>query len=209
MNVLAFDGLSFILVGLASLFLIGELLVKARGGFFVLGFIFITLYFMIYLDPSMVLTMSIIYFLGVILIFVDGQFINEGFLAGIGGLLMIISVGLSSPNWVVGLYAIIGVVIGGALSFLWLKWLPKRNMWTKITLVDSLTDDLGYSSMNVSYKGLIGEEGVCITDMRPIGTIKVKGNQYSAISNGHWIKKDTTIVVKQVDGTRILVEPAE
>ncbi|SEN55364.1 hypothetical protein SAMN04488134_101345 [Amphibacillus marinus] len=207
LDIFAFDWISFFIVGLATMFLVGELLVNTKGAFALLGFGLITLYFTAYLDTSMFLIMVGVYFLGILLIFVDGEFLNDGILAGIGALLMIVSVGLSSPNWRIGAYAIIGVVVGAACSLVWLKLLPKRNLWSKITLHDQLTDDEGYSSMNASYKGLIGERGVTLTDMRPIGTIRINKVDYSAISNGHWIKKDTNIIVRKVDGTRILVDP--
>ena len=49
----------------------------------------------------MIITMMILYFLGILLIFIDGEFVNDGTLAGIGIILMIISVGVSSPNWAI------------------------------------------------------------------------------------------------------------
>lgn len=200
------DWLSFFIVGLGTMFLIGELLVNSRGLFSILGFALMILYFSAYLDPSMLIIMGAIYFVGIILIFVDGQFINDGTLAVIGGICMIVSVGFSSPNWVVGLYAVIGVFIGAVSSLWWLKVLPKRNMWTKIALLDQLTEERGYTTMNSSYKGLIGCEGTTLTDMRPVGTIRVNELEYSAVTNGQWIKKGTTIIVRKVDGTRILVD---
>lgn len=207
MDIFAFDWISFFIVGIGTMLLVGELLVNTKGIFGILGFISITLYFYAYLDPSMFWIMVVIYFIGIILIFIDGQFVNDGALAAVGAVLMLISVGVSSPNWVVGLYAIIGVIIGGACSFLWLKVLPRRNMWSKIALLDRLTDDHGYSSMNIDYRKLINQKGVALTNLRPIGTVKIDGIEYSAISNGFWIEKNTEIIVKQVDGTRILVEP--
>ncbi len=201
-----FEWLSFFIVGLATLFLIGELLVNAKGIFAGLGLILMTVYFLAYLDPSMFLTMAVLYIVGILFIFIDGQFINDGSLAGIGAILMIISVGASSPNWVVGLYAVVGLIVGAVMSLFWIKVLPRRNMWSKITLLDQLTDDSGYSSMNRNYRKLLGETGITLTDMRPVGKIKINGEEYSAISNGHWISHDVKVVVKQVDGTRILVE---
>ena len=198
--------ISFFIIGIGTMLLIGELLVRARGLFALIGFSLITLYFYVYLDTSMIVTMTILYFLGIIFIFIDGEFINDGTLAGIGVLLMIISVGVSSPNWIVGLYAIIGVVIGAVSSLVWLKVLPKRKMWTKIALLDRLTDEQGYSSVNVEHQKLIGKTGITLSNLRPVGTIKIDDNNYSAISNGYWIEKETEIIVKQVDGTRILVD---
>ena len=120
---------------------------------------------------------------------------------------IIVSVSLAAPNLYAGLYAVIGVLVGAGTSFAFLKILPSRNMWAKITLKDRLTDEAGYSSINKGYESLVGEQGVTLTDFRPVGTFEINGKHYSGVSNGQWIKKNTDIEVKQVDGTRILVEP--
>ena len=206
MDIFTLNWFSFFIIGLGTMLLIGELLVRARGLFALVGLSLVTLYFYAYLDTSMIITMAILYFLGIIFIFIDGEFVNDGTLAGIGVILMIVSVGVSAPNWVAGLYAIIGVVIGAASSLVWLKFLPKRKMWTKIALLDRLTDEQGYSSMNADHQSLVGQTGTALSSLRPVGTIKIAENHYSAISNGYWIEKGTEVVVKEVDGTRILVD---
>ncbi|MGN8645494.1 NfeD family protein [Gracilibacillus sp. HCP3S3_G5_1] len=200
------DWMSFVIVALATLFLIGELLVNAKGIFSILGIGFITIYFASFLDPGMFFIMIIIYFFGLMLMIIDGKVLNDGTLAVIGLVCMIVSVGFAAPNWVAGLYAVIGVFIGGMSSFGFLKVFKKRQMWTKITLFDQLTEEAGYSSLNQSYKELIGRTGVTTTDMRPIGTVLIDNKEYSAITEGKWITKDTDVEVVDVDGTRILVK---
>ncbi|WP_226036915.1 NfeD family protein [Aquibacillus saliphilus] len=209
MEIFSSDWISFIIVGLGTLFLIGELLVNMRGFFGLLGLSFITIYFLSYLDPAMFIIMMIIYLIGLLLIIVDGKIVNDGTLATIGAFCMIISVGLSSPNWTAGLYAVIGVIIGGFSSLFFLKVFKSRNMWTKLTLTDRLTSDRGYNTMNKTHSELINKEGVTVTDMRPVGTIRVDSADYSAITNGQWIKQGTEIKVTLVDGTRILVSKLE
>lgn len=185
----------------------GELLVNAKGIFSILGIGFITIYFSSFLEPGMFFIMIIIYFVGILLMIIDGKIINDGTLAIIGLVCMIASVGFAAPNWTAGLYAVIGILLGAMASFVFLKVFKKRQMWTKMTLFDQLTDDAGYSSINQTYKELLGKQGgVTTTDMRPIGTILVDDKLYSAITQGRWIEKNTNIVVDQVDGTRILVK---
>lgn len=207
-SLFATDWIGFIIIGLGVLFLFGEILVNTRGLFAVLGISAIVLYFYNYtVDPTGFTIMLIIFFVSLILIIVDGKLINDGTLAVLGLLGIIVSVSLAAPNLYAGLYAVIGVLIGTGCSFVFLKILPSRNMWAKITLKDRLTDEKGYSSINKDYASLIGEEGTTLTDLRPIGTIDIQGKHYSAISNAQWIEKDTKILVRKVDGTRILVNP--
>lgn len=199
--------IGFVIVGLGTLFLIGEILVNMRGIFALLGLTFIVLYFYNYLiEPSNFFIMLIIYIVGLLLIIIDGKIINDGTLATIGLAGMILSVVIAAPNLYAGLYAVIGVIVGGALSFTFLKMFKRRNMWSKITLKDRLTKEAGYTSLNKEYEQLIGKNGVTLTDLRPVGTIKIENKDYSAISNAQWIEKGTKVQVTHVDGTRILVK---
>ena len=201
------DWIGFIIVGLGTLFLIGEILVNMRGLFAILGLSFIVMYFYLFLhEPVTFVILLVIYFFGLLLIIIDGKLLNDGTLGVIGLIGMITSVIIAAPNLYAGLYAVLGVIIGGALSFLFLKVFKRRNMWSKIMLKDRLTAEAGYSSLNEEYKQLIGKSGVTKTDLRPVGTIEIEGKEYSAISNATWIKKDTVVQIVEVDGTRILVK---
>lgn len=199
--------IGFVLTGIGSLFLIGEVLVNARGIFGLLGIGFITIYFGAYVvETSFFIIMLILYFLGLILIIIDGKILNDGTLATIGVAIMLVSVALVAPSFTSGLYAVLGVILGTAGSFLFLKVFKKREMWTKIALKDQLTSEAGYNSLNKEYEKLLGQSGITKTDLRPVGTIEVNKKDYSAVSNGQWIEKNTHIQVIQVDGTKILVE---
>lgn len=206
MDIVTSDWFSLFITGFATLFLIGEILVNMRGIFGVLGVVLITLYFYIFLDSSSFPIMLIIYFVGILLIIIDGKLVNDGTLATLGLASMLLAVAIAAPNLYAGLYAVIGVLLGGSGSFLLLKVFKRRNMWGKIALKDRLTNEAGYSSMNKDYESLIGKEGITLNVLRPVGTIRIGESNYSAISNAQWIPKGTNIRVTDVDGTRILVE---
>lgn len=204
------DWIGFLFVGLGTLFLLGEILVNMRGIFAILGIGFITLYFYVFLmEPTTFAIMLIIYFVGLLLIILDGKVVNDGTLATIGLASMILSVALAAPNLFAGLYAVLGVIIGGALSFTFLKFFKRRNMWRKIALKDRLTKEAGYSSLSEEYANLLGKKGITKTDLRPVGTIQIDNKDYSAISNAEWINKGTEIEIVEVDGTKILVKRLE
>lgn len=200
------DWISLFIVGFGTLFLIGEILVNMRGIFALLGISFIVVYFYTYLnDPATFAIILIIYFVGLLLILVDGKIVNDGTLATLGLAGMILSVIIAAPNFFAGVYAVIGVIVGGALSFTFLKVFKRRNMWSKIALKDRLTKEAGYSSLNVEYEKLVGKTGITLTDLRPVGTIRIDNEEYSGVSNAQWIEKGTEIKVVEVDGTKILV----
>lgn len=205
--ILQSDWIGLFIVGLGTMFLIGEILVNARGIFALLGIGFIVYYFYHFLmDPSTFVIMLIIYFVGLLLIIIDGKIVNDGTLATLGVVGMILSVVLPAPNFYAGLYAVIGIILGGAASFLFLKVFKSRNMWSKIALKDRLTTEKGYTSLSEEYERLIGKEGITKTDLRPVGTIDIEGKDYSAISNAQWMNKGTKVIVVEVDGTKILVK---
>lgn len=201
------DWIGLALVGFGTLFLLGEILVNVRGLFALIGISSIVLYFYTFLpNPSQFALMLIIYFVGILLILIDGKVINDGTLATLGLAGMILSVIITAPNFYAGLYSVIGLTLGAGGSFIFLKVFKPRNMWGKITLKDRLTKEAGYSTMNTDYENLVGKEGITLTDLRPVGTIKIDENHYSAVSNAQWVSKDTSIEVVSVDGTRILVK---
>lgn len=204
---LEMDWIGLVITGFATLFLIGEVLVNMRGLFALLGIGFITVYFGVYVETSSIIIMVIIYFIGLLLIVIDGKLLNDGTLATIGLASMLTAVALPAPNLAAGLYAVLGVLVGTGASFLFLKVFKRRDMWNKITLKDQLTKEAGYNSLNSTYEALVNQEGVTLTDLRPVGTIRIAEKDYSAVSNGQWLPKNTTIRVVQVDGTKILVEP--
>jgi len=206
MDILSADWFAFFLTGLGTLLLIGEILVHMRGLFALLGIGFMTVYFGVYLQSESLTFMLIIYFLGLLLIVIDGKLLSDGTLAALGGVCMLLAVALAAPNIYAGMYAIIGVLIGGSISFLLLKYFKKRNMWSKLPLKDRLTKEAGYSTINTTYETLVGKEGMTLTDLRPVGIIRVNDQDYSAVSNAEWIPKQSKIKIIAVDGTKILVE---
>lgn len=206
MEIFEWEWIGFIITFFGTLFLIGEVLVNARGIFGLLGIGFITVYFGAYVETSSFILMLILYFVGLFLIVLDGKVINDGTFATIGLAIMLVSVALAASSFTAGLYAVLGVIIGSVSSLMFLKVFKKRQMWKKIALKDQLTKEKGYNSMNMEYEKLVGQEGTTLTDLRPVGTIQIGKKQYSAISDGQWIGKNTAIRVVQVDGTKILVE---
>ncbi|GGA68468.1 NfeD family protein [Ornithinibacillus halotolerans] len=206
MEIFSYDWIALVITGLATLFLIGEILVNMRGIFALLGIGFITIYFSVYLETNSLILMLLIYFVGIVLIIIDGKILNDGTLAVIGTASMLAAVALPAPNVAAGIYAVLGVLLGIGGSLFFLKVFKRRDMWNKITLKDQLTSEAGYNSINKEYLTLLNQEGITLNDMRPVGTIRIGKKDYSAVSNGQWIPKGTNIVVVQVDGTKILVE---
>lgn len=55
---------------------------------------------------------------------------------------------------------------------------------------------------------LIGKKGVALTDLRPSGKGEFDGVKLDILSNGDYIKKDNSIVIKEIKNNKIFVEKA-
>lgn len=199
----------FIVVFLGTLFLIGELLVRAKGLFAILGVAIMAMYFSFHLSGDIGLWVVILYMVGLMMIVIDGKVITDGTIALLGVLLMIIGIAVPAPTLVYGVLVSMGFLVGGFSSALFLKVFPSRNLWAKMTLKDRLTGDIGYNSINERYHELVGKQGKTLSSFRPTGTIEVNGEHYSATSGGNWLEPNMKIIVVSVDGTRILIKKLE
>src|SRR5690625_4394139 len=81
MHVFSYEWIGIVITGFATMFLIGEILVNMRGFFALLGIGFITVYFSVYVETNSLMMMLLIYFVGLILIVIDGKLLNDGTLA--------------------------------------------------------------------------------------------------------------------------------
>ncbi|PFG13932.1 NfeD family protein [Bacillus sp. es.036] len=207
MEILSLPAVGFLVVLLSVLFLFGELLVRVKGIFGLIGILILTFYFSYHLTSlSSMVWMGLVFAVGLGLVILDGKLLNDGTFGLIGLAMMVTAVAIPSPTFLYGLLVSSGFLIGTAASFLFLRVFPARSMWTKMTLKDRLSSEMGYNSMNVEYKKLVGETAIALTPFRPSGTIEMNDKKYSAISAGSWIDKDAVVVVTSVDGTRIVVE---
>ncbi|SDC32508.1 NfeD family protein [Shouchella lonarensis] len=199
----------FIVVFLGTLFLIGELLVRAKGVFSLIGVGMISIYFIHHLTGDVGTWVVLFYVIGLALIIFDGNVTSDGTIAAIGIVFMIIALAVPAPDMVYRILVGMAVIIGALAALMFLRVFPKRNMWTKMTLKDQLTSERGYNTMNESYKALVGKTGETLTVFRPAGTVEIEGQPYSAISGGQFLQAGVKVEVVLVDGTGIVIKPCE
>ncbi|MBR6013098.1 MAG: hypothetical protein IK062_04860 [Selenomonadaceae bacterium] len=83
---------------------------------------------------------------------------------------------------------------------------PSRN---KTLLDDLILDEQqknidGYTS-NADKSKFLGAIGVCLTDLRPSGTVIVEGEPLDVVTEGSFVKQGNIVKIINVDGSRILV----
>lgn len=145
---------------------------------------------------------------GLVLIIIDGKIFTTGIIGVFGFVLMILGCALPAPTLIYGMLVGIAFIIGSCGSLSFRKWLPTRDYLDKLTLHDKLSTDRGYNSINADYHDLVNKTGVTLTPFHPVGTVKIDGRNYSAVTDGIFLEKDVRVKVVSVDGTRIVIDQA-
>lgn len=104
-------------------------------------------------------------------------------------------------------YALFGCVALGIVVFLYVsnKSLSKNSsVGDNLVLCERQKNDDGYTG-TIDKRKYLGVTAVCVTDLRPAGTVTVDGTPLDVVADGNFIKKGTTVKIVNVDGSRILV----
>lgn len=104
-------------------------------------------------------------------------------------------------------YALAGIALLGILVVLYLSSRgSKKNegMLDELVLGERQENRDGYTSVSDKTK-FLGAIGVCVTDLRPAGTISIEGEPVDVVAEGSFIKTGDRVKVINVDGSRVLV----
>ena len=84
----------------------------------------------------------------------------------------------------------------------------KKNsgMLDELVLDERQQNRNGYTSV-IDKSKFLGAVGVCVTDLRPAGTITVEGEPLDVVTEGGFVRAGDKVKVINVDGSRILVRP--
>ncbi len=152
---------------------------------------------------------AILFILGIALFVIELVMPGIG-VAGIMGMIALI-VGAVLASQVVSssvLVLIIMVILlltAGMLYWMY-KSATKDGRVSKLLFLNTKTGgEEGYSSAPTR-KELLGLEGEAVTPLRPIGTGEFQGKKYDVVTDGEFISKGAPIVVKEVEGFRIVVK---
>ncbi|MCQ2008418.1 MAG: NfeD family protein [Sporolactobacillus sp.] len=209
MELLTYPAGGFIVILLAACFLFAELLVKAKGLLALTGSGLFIFYFLHFLTDQASPWIFLLLVGGLLLIIIDGKLFTTGIIGIFGFILMVLGCALPTPSLLYGMLVGIAFVIGSCGSLFFRKILPQRDYLGKLMLHDKLSSDKGYNSINSDYHELIGKEGKTMTPFHPVGTVKIDGKNYSAITDGIFLEKDIAVKVISVDGTRIFIDQVD
>ena len=161
----------------------------------------------------------IIFVGGVVLVLVE-IFVIPGFgIFGIAGILMMVAglfLGMISDFPIIDgemiSTAIMQLAGSFVLTFLFLfvlsKTLPKTKVWNRLILKDNIAAKSGYTS-KPDFTHLLSKTGVAMTDLRPAGTVIIKGKRYDVVTDGEFIDKETNVKVIKIEGSKVVVVKTE
>jgi membrane-bound serine protease (ClpP class) len=147
----------------------------------------------------------ILFVVGIVLILLE--LVLPGGIIGIFGFAAFLaSFFLAAENFVhMGISLLIAFTISILASVVMIKVYDKKmKFFKKLILTDSTSTESGYVS-NRNRTELIGIIAHALTDLRPSGTIIVEDERIDAVSEGGFIKKDSTVKIVKVEGSRIVV----
>ncbi|MCF8240145.1 MAG: nodulation protein NfeD [Melioribacteraceae bacterium] len=154
---------------------------------------------------------------GVVLILLE-LFVVPGFgIVGILGILLIVGslfLGLISDlpyvDWDMISQAIIQLagafIASGIMIYILSKILPKTSIWNTLVLQDNIIGTSGYTTSTPNFSHLLGMTGTAYTDLRPSGTAVIENKRYDVVSDSEFVQNGAKLVVKKVEGSKVVVE---
>ncbi|MBX3357060.1 MAG: hypothetical protein KF745_01400 [Phycisphaeraceae bacterium] len=144
-----------------------------------------------------------------LLVFVEVFVPSGGLIAVVAAILAIAGVvclfRVSMALGAVGSLAVL--ILAPTAGFFALSVLPSTPLGRKLIYGDSPPHDEPQEPVEDPLAALVGQEGVALTDMRPIGAIRVGSERHQALSEVSYVRAGTRIRVTTVEGSQIKVRP--
>lgn len=99
-------------------------------------------------------------------------------------------------------FYVLGITL--ALSLFTLIYFFKNQTWKQFSL-----EDISESRVNEGMTGalLVGQEGVAVSSLRPVGKAEFFGKEYEVTTLGDYVDTGTKLTIIKIDSNKILVEP--
>jgi membrane-bound serine protease (ClpP class) len=150
----------------------------------------------------------ILFIIGLALLLVEA-FLIPGF--GITGVSGIVAIAFSLIMVFGGIYSALtamasiitySVIISGVVYW----WGPKLRLFDRFILKEELATDQGFVATDGNtLDHLLNLEGIATSPCRPSGKVQVGDERYDAVSDGDFIEKGARVVVRKVEGTKVVV----
>lgn len=142
--------------------------------------------------------------LGIVLLLLEFLIVPGVTIAGIGGVIALVAavvLSYTAHGSTVGNYMLLGMIFT-ILLVLYLSF--KTGTWRKVMLNNSVISRVEYGLTGDSVK--IGDTGMTITRLNPIGKVMINDQVYEGKSVGGFINEKTKIEVIKIQTNNIIVK---
>jgi membrane-bound serine protease (ClpP class) len=128
-------------------------------------------------------------------------------IAGLGSIIASIVIAFQRLGNLIGsVYLAVVLVLVPVFIVLYFRFFPRSPVGRWLISQDRQDKEKGYSSFTPEkYVDLVGKEGTSLTILRPVGTVRIDGQKFSAVTGGEFIEKDKPVKVVKVEGSRVVV----
>lgn len=176
----------------------------------------------LYLDGLAAYWEMAVFVIGIVLLLLE-LFVIPGFgIAGISGILCVISgliLAMLNNNFFdfkpivipdlnqALLTVFLGLIFGSILVIYLISKIGTKGMFSRLALDKEQSMEEGYVGVPTEQINIVGYEGVATTDLRPSGKVLISGKHYDAVSQyGDFIAKGTKIKVTKYEATQVYVK---
>jgi membrane-bound serine protease (ClpP class) len=128
-------------------------------------------------------------------------------IAGLGSIIASVVIAFQRLGNLIGsIYLAVVLVLVPVFIVLYFRFFPRSPVGRWLISQDRQDKEKGYSSFTPEkYVDLVGKEGTSLTILRPVGTVRIDGQKFSAVTGGEFIEKDKPVKVVKVEGSRVVV----
>jgi membrane-bound serine protease (ClpP class) len=141
---------------------------------------------------------------GMVLLFLEVAIIPGFGVAGVSAILCLL--GGAAVAWLNfgAAWGMGSVLLSGGLSIGIIALAPRTRAGRELVLKDAITAQIGASSSAIE-----GKVGVTLTPLRPSGAAEIEGRRVDVVTDGVFVDAGAPVRVVAVQGTRVVVAPAE
>lgn len=166
----------------------------------------------------------LIFIVGVVLVIIE-LFAIPGFgVAGISGIILIVTgltlsmidnigfdfSGVPGRGIAIAFFIVVIASFGSLVSsfFITKKLFGGHTVFGDLALLSTQQATEGYSASNVRYTEMLGKSGTAHTILRPAGKVEIDGEVFDAVAESGYIEKDVAVTIVNYENTQLIVRKA-
>ncbi len=150
------------------------------------------------------LAIIILILIGIFLFLVEFLLVPGVTIAGIAGFILLVGAvyfGYESLGTPAGHYVMLGAVVS---SLVVIGYALRAKTWKRLMLDSTISSKVSYQE---EQKVKVGDQGVAVTRLNPMGKVLINGEFMEAASTGAYIEQKKKVKVVNIRDFKVIVEP--